>query len=214
MLTSPVIPGVLRARPSLLKLAGCRLATDSVLPPIEGVYEYVIGSQGLFVRAEDARIAACIPVASAPCHGPAEVATYARLKLPRIPTSYLASVYQSAVKHLPNEAAYQFIYDEREAVPWRCAMPFQRACPTHVDYADDANAVVDLHSHGTLPAFFSNTDDLDEGGLRFYVVIGDIGAEYPGIQCRIGVYGHHWRVPASWIFDNIGPFVSIDQETL
>jgi PRTRC genetic system protein A len=196
------------------------LARDPALPPIAALgYEYVVAGNGLFVRAEDSRMEACIPVAAATLHGLAEVQPYARLKVDRVGPALLWSIQRSARRRLPNEAMYQLAYDGRQgasaAVPtlrlrsgptWRCWMPGQVADAVRLTFEDDGQAVVDLHSHGSLPAFFSETDDADEQGLRFYAVIGRLDTERPEIRVRAGVYGQHWDVPAAAVFEG-GPFV-------
>ncbi|MBI3360144.1 MAG: hypothetical protein HY023_03435 [Chloroflexi bacterium] len=63
-----------------------------------------------------------------------------------------------------------------------------------------------------MPALFSSgpwafADDNDETGLRFYAVIGKVDTDRPQIAARVGVYGHHWRVSATAVFDGLGPFV-------
>ena len=183
-----------------LNLVSARLATDA---PTGAMCEYVVAGNGLFVVAHDARLEACIPVTFAYCRGLPLLEAYARLTLPRIPAAYLTAVWQSAVRHMPNEAAYQFVSEA--PLPWRVLCPNQTATPTSVDFANEPDAVVDLHSHGALGAFWSATDDRDEQGLRFYVVVGNLNIT-PQIQCRVGVYGHHWPVPATAIFEGLGPF--------
>ena len=38
---------------------------------------------------------------------------------------------------------------------------------------EDTHLVIDVHSHGTMKAFFSSTDDVDDsGGVRLSVVLG------------------------------------------
>ena len=81
-----------------------------------------------------------------------------------------------------------------------------------VDYDDMGSAVVDLHSHNSMPAFWSHTDNQDERGLRFYAVIGRLDTDRPEIRCRVGVYGHHWPVPATTIFESAGPFVDLEED--
>jgi hypothetical protein len=81
--------------------------------------------------------------------------------------------------------------------------------PTRIYYCDLRGAVVDLHSHHSMSAFFSATDDTDEGGLRFYCVIGDLDAARPALALRAGVYGHHWDMPVETVFESAGPFVDL-----
>ena len=188
-----------------LNLIGAALAAAEGLPPVKAAgYEYLVAANGLMIRAEDSRMSACLMVAHARLRGLAHVVPDAQLKLPRIPCAFLWSLLASARRHLPNERAFQFTWEDGA---WRCAVPFREATPTTLQYADNPAAVVDLHSHGELPAFFSETDDGDEQGLRFYVVIGEVGSDAPTITARVGVYGHHRLVPAATIFDGLGPFV-------
>ena len=191
-----------------LNLVGAVLATGGALPPIQSAYEYVLAGNGLFIRAEDSRMAALIPVAPARLPGLAPVIWYANLRTPRIPSGWLRSVLASARRHLPNERAFQFLWDDG----WRCEAPFQDADPGSVTYQDCPGAVVDLHSHGALSAFFSSTDDADEQGLRYYVVIGRVDTDTPEITARVGVYGVTHRIKADAIFDGLGPFVEANND--
>lgn len=189
-----------------MKISEAILAESNELPPMgEVMYEYVVAGNGLFIRAEDSRIEACVMIAPARCHGLAEITEYANLKIERVSDRWLWSVLGSARKRMPNEAMYQFMFGEMRT--WRCMAPKQTASPTAVDFVDEGASVIDLHSHNSMPAFFSETDDGDEGGLRFYVVIGRIDTDTPEIRVRMGVYGHFMGVPADGVFDGLGPFV-------
>ena len=68
-----------------------------------------------------------------------------------------------------------------------------------------ADMLLDLHSHGNLPAFFSATDTEDDNGLSVSAVIGSI-FDAPTICCRLNVYGTHHEVPCTLVFDSPGPF--------
>lgn len=200
-----------------IEIIGGLLATDPVLPPIRSAgYEYVVAANGLFIRAEDRRMEAMAPVMMAPLGRPlpglAVVSPYARLKVPRISRYWLQGVLQHATQRGAEEVMYQFFYDANKC-SWDCWTPAQSADAASVDYSDMAGAVVDLHSHHAMPAFFSETDDRDETGLRFYAVIGRLGSDKPEIRCRAGVYGYHWPVPATAIFDfanGAGPFIDLE----
>jgi PRTRC genetic system protein A len=186
-----------------LNLVSARLADAS---PTGAMCEYIVAGNGIFVRAEDSRMRACIPIARVRCPGLPELEWEAQLKgLRRLPGAYLHAILASARRRLPNEAAYQIIPDG--PLPWRIVSPEQTATPGSVDYADQPEAVIDVHSHGHMAAFWSLTDDADEQGLRFYCVIGNIHTEYPTLLVRVGVYGHHWPISAASLFDDCYPFV-------
>ncbi len=192
-----------------MQLVNSILAESETLPQIDAVgYQYVVAGNGLFIRAEDSRLAALIPIADDfTLYGLVALESVVVFKLPRIPGEYLLAIWQSARRHLPNEAMYQLRYDnfvpDMTRNAWRITMPRDLAAPTPTSLAfdDQATAVIDLHSHGAMDAFFSETDNGDERGFRFYCVIGKVDTDTPEILCRVGVYGHHMLIPADRIFE-------------
>lgn len=192
------------------------LATSKTLPPPPGFYQYLVAANGLFLHAEDSRMEALVYLAGTnDLPGLVNLEPFVRLKAPKVPPTFLDSVLDSARRHLPNECAYQFTCYMSEEwkedtwihFQWNCRMPPQAGTPTALTFDDLPGAVIDLHSHNVMPAFFSSTDDRDEQGLRFYCVIGKVDTETPEILCRVGVYGHHMLVPVETIFESAGPFL-------
>lgn len=173
-------------------------------PPITGFKQYLVTATGLLVRAESEHLAACVPVATAACLGLVTYPVYCHLKHDRISGHYLFSVFKDSVQALPNEAMYQFVWD---GAGWQCQRPAQTRTVSNVDFANHPAAVVDLHSHGELPAFFSGDDNRDEQGFRVYAVIGRVHTSAPEIAVRVGVFGHFMRISALSVFDHLGPFV-------
>ena len=193
---------------NLNNLAGCVLATSATLPPIQHAYEYIVAANGLFIRAEDSRMEAMVPIFQidpARMNGLAMVEPYARLKAPKIGPHWIERIEGLSVHFLPDEVMMQFIYVDVFGV-WDMQFPSQTTSPASVHFKDNGESVIDVHSHGIMEAFFSTVDDADERGLRFYCVVGCIHSTTPQISCRVGVYGHHMNVPASTIFEDISPF--------
>jgi len=196
-----------------MKISDAILADPTTpLPPLGDVlYQYIVAGNGLFIRAEDSRLKALVQIAPASLTGLPDLIPFAELKVDRVPGIWLHSILRSALRRMPNEAMYQFWWEgtSHNAVThtWRCSMPDQTGSPTALRFTDDGEAVIDLHSHNSMPAFFSGTDDADEQGLRIYAVIGRIDTDTPEIRVRVGVYGHHMPIPAELVFDGLGPFV-------
>jgi len=92
---------------------------------------------------------------------------------------------------IQREALAWMVY--KEGVGWSLRVPKQTVSAYRVKSipmtADDKAGVI-LHSHGMLPAYFSETDDLDEVDGFIYVVIGELHKEYPSIVMRAGYAGH------------------------
>ena len=192
-----------------MNLVAVSLATPDWSPDPNAFYEYIVGSNGLFIHAQDDRLFAAIPIAPAHVNNAlSRVEPTVSLLIPRVPGALLRLALESARRHLPNEAMYQFSHDKYNYVlrGWTCRMPNALATPTALAYENDPHAVIDLHSHGRMHAFFSSTDDADEQGFRLYVVIGNVDTDRPTIAARVGVYGHHMSIDPSVIFDDLGPF--------
>lgn len=67
---------------------------------------------------------------------------------------------------------------------------------------DDEVLVVDCHSHGRYPAFFSSTDDTDDRhDVKFAFVIGNCDAPVPSMALRLcakGIFENVEKVPYEW----------------
>jgi len=192
----------------MLNIVGAAVATKDGLPPIAASgYEYVVAANGVFIRAQSDYLSACVPV----CHflgSPIErlqpVEPYAKLLwAPPVGVGHLYAVIKNARERMPNEAMYQFIrgIDELDDThKWTCKLPRQTATPTRVDFEDNPDSIIDIHSHNTMHAFFSEQDNADEMGFRFYCVLGKLNTDHPEILCRVGVYGYFMNVPMTTIF--------------
>jgi len=103
-----------------------------------------------------------------------------------------------------NEVLYQFHHHDQTV---QVKKPPQQATATSVlaTGIEDPAIVCDLHSHGNMRAFFSQTDDADEQATKAYVVIGKLDTE-PEIRLRVGVYGCWQPLPVTAVFTGSGPF--------
>jgi PRTRC genetic system protein A len=184
-----------------------------VLPRPERLYDYVIAAQGIIKRVEtryssvDALVAPLDEQLTGLGLQPYPLQPL-RLKVPRIPEPLLLAALADARTQLPREAMYHFRLEATTG--WRVTQPQQDQSWGRVGYYSDdpAGIVLDLHSHQTLPAFFSSTDDGDEREGRFYAVIGRLDRPNPELVLRLGLYGH-WlaNVPALSLFEGLGPLV-------
>ena len=70
--------------------------------------------------------------------------------------------------------------------------------------AEHESIAIDLHSHGHLPAFFSDTDDQDDfGTVKIAGVVGDLDKAEPTVLFRLCVLGLYIPipVPAARVFE-------------
>ena len=172
-------------------------------------YDYVLGSGGVYVQSESAHLTARVLIAPCTVRGLAPVAEKVALPHGRIPSRLL-------------EAGLRWFRDAPDterffAVRWdgsgyRPVVPPQAGTATGLAYRPPAGVVAEFHSHGSLPAFFSATDDRDEQGFRIYGVAGRLGAARPELRLRIGVYGHFAPVEWPHVFDGPVPGVRLAGE--
>jgi hypothetical protein len=63
---------------------------------------------------------------------------------------------------------------------------------------------MDIHSHNSMKAFFSSTDDNDEKATRLYTVIGELHKFIPDIKTRISNGGKFWPIDPAEVLEPIG----------
>lgn len=186
---------------------GSPISIDDMWP-----YAYLLAARGLYKLAITPHFYASLPIAPARVAGLADWSREgALLKVPRIPAKWLEAVLAHAQKagHQPNailrpvEQMYHFHWLNE----WRVAVPRQQASAGRVSYAggNESSVVLDLHSHHEMGAFFSETDNADEQGCRFYAVIGRIFSR-PELRLRLGVYGDWVELDPLVLFEGMGPF--------
>lgn len=126
--------------------------------------------------------------------------------------SALAQMQEFAAKaraDAPIEAAASLLWNHRKR-SWRIEYPdiIGEASASGIQYRQvepgpDESIAIDLHSHGYLHAFFSDTDDADDRGtVKVSAVFGSLDQERPTVAFRMCVLGLYIpiTVPAEKIF--------------
>lgn len=189
-------------------LVGHLIATP-VLPPLQGAYDYIFAANGIFLRAANARLAVqmCVQTwAPDTVRGLPPLEPYLRLHHPRLPSVVLHRLLADARTRRDAEgglveALYRVV---QRGQKFALLAPPQQASIASVTVTDTdttESPLLEIHSHGTLPAFWSATDNRDEGGFRFYGVVGRVERDLPEIRLRLGVYGYWWDLPLGVLFE-------------
>lgn len=131
------------------------------------------------------------------------------LSIPPIPGALLATtveffraVYQQKSEA---EAFLQFFYD-RENEEYFIHCPIQLVSGAMVRFKRDPEMeaqhmlVMDIHSHNSMPAFFSTIDDADEQEDRLYGVIGCVQQRIPQMEFRMGCAGRFVELDGRSLF--------------
>lgn len=148
-------------------------------------YNYILAQNGLFIQAENDHLKATVQLAEATVRGLALLEAGIELIHGKIP-AYLWPEILGHLKREPHNELFVAITWEGD---YRLHIPVQEVGPAHVTYAPLPHTVLEIHSHGYLPAFFSNTDDRDEQGFRIFGVCGRMNTLLPEYRFRVGIYG-------------------------
>lgn len=173
-----------------------------------GMYEYIMAGNGIFLRAARQGLEVLFPIVETTIRGLPELQPYLRLGVRNVPRLMLGFVLAQALEAKQTEGddliEVMFYLDYRDGC-WWWMKPNQKQSRVSVDYEPtprEAQSLVEIHSHHTMAAFFSQTDNTDQTGFRIYAVLGHITTT-PTILVRVGVYGHFWNVPMNWVFEEV-----------
>ena len=124
---------------------------------------------------------------------------------PPVPYGQLEEIIAFFRKMLPMEAAavtYRSLADGRYCT----YIPRQTVSAAGVDFTlpdmdrEKFLPFLEIHSHNTMGAFFSETDDKDEKATGIYVVVGRLDRLFPEIKARISVGGKFVDIAPEEIF--------------
>ena len=133
-----------------------------------------------------------------------------QMSLPRLPANLLTQIIaffrRVCVDYGRDVEALVNVLWDREAGEYVLHVPPQRIDKANVETDLSAQPdpsrylhVMDVHSHNTMAARFSRTDDADEQATRLYMVIGRLDRYYPDIRCRFACGGRHVEIPAEQV---------------
>ena len=175
------------------------------LAGVHGIgYDYVLGSDGLYVQSQSAHLTVRVLVARGSVRGLAPVAEKLVLTHGPIP-AYLLEWGLRWFRAAPRTERFFAVRWDGDA--YRVVVPEQDGTASSLTYRPPAGVVAEFHSHGQGRAFFSRVDDGDELGFRIYGVVGRLDTPWPELSLRVGIYGHF--APACWdrVFGGLNPGV-------
>lgn len=130
--------------------------------------------------------------------------------LPKIPMHILMFVlnfFKRLSERYEVEALVHILYDTIHR-KYTLRVPKQELTAVSVDsvmeedYPDYLIHVMDIHSHNTMPAKFSDTDDRDEKATRLYAVAGRFDQVFPEIAVRASCGGRFIPLRPEEVFES------------
>lgn len=167
-------------------------------------YTYILAKNGLFLETENSYLRVRIPLSQAQIRGLCPVDYLVELRHGKI-SSHLCQLVVDMMAATPEREMFASIIWDGERYSIR--IPDQEREPGQVKYNTIPGTVVDIHSHGSMGAFFSLTDNQDNQGFVISLVLGHVDALIPQVKARLCVYGYFHPLYLDDIFDEIPPLM-------
>jgi PRTRC genetic system protein A len=163
-------------------------------------YDYVLAAGGLYLRAANPLIEASICIAPTEVRGLDTVDEFVRLIHGKIPMEIYNISKVIALEHPDKECYVAVTWNPHTQHYYPQILSATEATAGHVTYNTWPNTVMDIHSHGQMPAFFSGQDTADEQGFKLSLVLGkvDTAIEY---KLRLGIFGYFKKLTFMEVFE-------------
>jgi PRTRC genetic system protein A len=163
-------------------------------------YDYTMARGGLYVEAISPHLYGRIRIGEAEVRGLPEIKEVVALLHGKVPRR-LWDLAVSLMLVDPRRELYLAMVWAGDAYSIR--VPEQTVTGASVRYEPVQDAVVEIHSHGSMGAFFSSTDDADEQSFRIYAVVGKLHTGTPEAAFRLGVYGYRMALEWGDVFSEV-----------
>lgn len=165
-------------------------------------YDYILASNGIFVHAQGNLIQARMKLTDCEIRGLDPLTEQVTLVHGLVPSYLLAMAVKMMAQRQSHELYLAMVWDGARGL-YQLLTPPQEGTVASVRYDVIPHTVVDLHSHGTMSARFSATDDQDDQGFRISGVIGQLHRPVAEMSLRLGIYGY--RFPINYLSVFSGP---------
>ena len=138
-----------------------------------------------------------------------EVHSGFQMNLPKIPMHilmFIINFFEKLSDRFELEALVHILYDTVHG-KYTIRVPQQELTHTSVrsvmeeEYPEHLLHVMDIHSHNTMPAKFSEIDNRDEKATRLYAVVGRLDKVFPDITVRASCAGRFISVRPEEVFE-------------
>lgn len=135
--------------------------------------------------------------------------------LPPIPREQIGQIISFFRCFMNEDAEYEamaFVYWDRQEKEFVVHIPRQSASKASIHADLEGNTLpeerylhyADIHSHNSMAAKFSPTDDADERATRLYIVMGRLDKFYPDIAARVSCGGTYLQIDPHLVLEGVG----------
>lgn len=180
-------------------------------PMSDNGHRFLVASNGLWLQVKRNWLDLCMLLsrqyAVAMPYG--EVKPVMEFDFDRLPTDLVEAFAANAKEVSPMETAAWIVRNHETGAFRLIMLESIDASEAHVHFVrpqlDEAEEmVIDLHSHGTFPAFFSGQDDRDDAGeVKISVVVGNCDLQIPSVVVRLCALGMMIKLPSPTLFKEV-----------
>lgn len=125
------------------------------------------------------------------------------LKRPKIPYRLFQAIVEDFKAHSERERIVQICWDEKKEEYFLSFPSYEESAKAFIRYQFATIApIVTIHSHNTMPAYFSHIDNRDEGITGVYGVIGTVDTS-PTFKFRVGMEGSFQELELFDLFEEV-----------
>jgi len=161
------------------------------------IYDYVLAENGLFLDASSPLLEARECIAPVAVRGLAPLEEKIVLPKGKIPGYFYDLALSIFYTDINRECYLAITWDGA----YHLQKPEQERKEETVKYRVLPSTVMDIHSHGSMPAFSSGIDNHDEQGFRLSMVVGKLNEAAPEVGVRLSVYGYYMSLDLKDVFE-------------
>jgi len=176
--------------------------------PTDDIY-YIVAKEGIFLKKKLGIMESIAPVKNISILN--SVSTMAKMHIKKIPGTKFArtvAFFKEVYKQYFAEAIVLLFYDENLKT-YKIVAPPQKVTAAACDYnkgmsIDGMQMIGTIHSHASMSAFHSGTDDKDEEHFDgLHITIGNLNKENVSITASIVANGHRFVVEPEEYIDKL-----------
>lgn len=192
---------------------------DGTTPIPDEPIVYIVAKEGIFLKKNMGIMDSIAPVTNISILESIQAA--ARMNIKKIPGGSFARViafFREVYKEYYGEAIVLLFYDEVKRI-YKIIPPHQKVTAAACDYdkgitIEGMQMIGTIHSHASMSAFHSGTDDADEEHFDgLHITIGNVNQEDVSVTASIVANGHRFVVQPEDYVERLERTVDIDEVT-
>lgn len=171
---------------------------------------YVVSKEGIFLKKKVGIVESCTPVTDISILNPME--SFAKLDIPQIPNIAVRAIvgfFKEVYTKYKSEAIVLLYYNQEKG-SYRVVAPEQTVSPASLEYTKDLEGIPGfdligtIHSHSSMSAFHSGTDDADEASFDgLHITFGNVNSDVISISSSIVVNSKRFKVNADQYLEGV-----------